>query len=217
MNNIIVSLSQATKPVCVPNKVKSWKSLKNIEIAPLSDCCANCSKWSSVGWLWHKQPGVLPVEASLLNLTGVIDCVWMRIRFQRIAQDPVGLSTSTLWCHMCFFPLSPSLSLLPQMEVSGIWCVLFLHITFHRVSRGQRSRWLGGGGEEQISPELNVIYEYIFPSVSPSWSQTAKFYRHLKTYKKIMIHQICISSNFECIFLKLWGIALILHTICWSV
>lgn len=121
---------------------------------------------------------------------------------------------TSLMSHVLSPSLSPSLSLLPQMEVSGIWCVLFLQITFHRVRRGQRSRRLGGGGAEQISPELNIIYENIVPSALPSCSQTAPFYGHLKTYKKTMIHQMCISSNFQFI---LFNFEALLQTILWSV
>lgn len=96
--------------------------------------------------------------------------------------------------HVFSPSLFSALSLPPQMEVSGMWCVLFLQITFHTES--EVGRGVGFGGGEQISPELNIIYKNIVPSALPSCCQTALFYGHFKTYKKTMIHQMCISSNF---------------------
>lgn len=90
-----------------------------------------------------------------------------------------------------FLPSPPSLSSVPQMEVSGMGCVLFLQITFIESGGGEGvgRLWCGCGATEQISPELSAISENIIPSASPSCFPTTLFYRHLKTHKSAMIHQ----------------------------
>lgn len=111
--------------------------------------------------------------------------------------------TSLMSCVLSpSFPLSPLpryLSPLPQMEVSGMGCVLFLQIAFivrRGGGEGVGRLWCGCGAVEQISPELSAILENIIPSASPSCSPTAPFYGHLKTHKSTMIHQVHVYSTF---------------------
>lgn len=94
--------------------------------------------------------------------------------------------------HVLSPPLSPPPSLSPlAASDGGKWDAVWL-CSSRSLSRSQKGvaeldsprGWVGGGGAEQISPELNIIYENIVPSALPSCSQTAPFYGHLKTYKK---------------------------------
>lgn len=122
-------------------------------------------------------------------------------RVQTETQWGYPLHLSNVLCALSLppsFSPSPHLSPLPQMEVSGMGCVLFLQITFIESGGGEGvgQLWCGRGAAEQISPELSAILENIVPSASPSCSPTAPFYGHLKTHKSTMIHQTHVYSTF---------------------
>lgn len=92
--------------------------------------------------------------------------------------------------HLFSISLPSLISLLPQMEVSGIWCVWFPQITFHLSHKGVEGRQLGVGSAEEISPGITIIYENISPSAFLSCPQI--FHERLKTCKKATIHQMSI-------------------------
>lgn len=77
--------SQAPKPVCVcvcahPDKDGSRESLQNIEITPKSDYHAVFQiKLCRMVMTQTYQECFFSLDVAMLHLTGVIDCVWMRI------------------------------------------------------------------------------------------------------------------------------------------